>query len=227
MNLLFKISFIVVIFLCSCSSAKNITEDTIKLGNNAEITLKRTENGNNVGFHVETADPVLLRTLLMQGFYLPMCGAGIDTTNITFPSAKDVSNQIEHHPGEVKATLKGNREKRPDIRPLVAALKKADVKISRSGHNLLSPESHDVSINPANGTLSYHVTVPKNYISGDYKVITLVSVPNHDMNISTEFTSNRHLPNKAQPHMQPFGVNANGTDNKMRNRIKIEFRLKK
>ena len=210
----------------ACSPSENFTKCTMKLDGKGEITLKRTEAKDAIGFRIEISDPVALRTLMMQGFSLQMLGTKSDTTIIVFPSAKDVNNQIEHHPGEVKATLDGEKEKRPDIRPLVAALKKADVRVAKSGLRMLSvADNHDVSINPASGVLSYSIEVPCDYICEGYNVVTLLSFPDKDMRASSEYSANPDVPTSIPHTAQPFGVNSDRVDEGMQKHIKIDFIL--
>lgn len=215
-----------IVYFTSCSTTGNFTKCTMKLDGKGEITLKRTESNDAVGFRIETSDPVALRTLMMQGFSLQMIGTKSDTTIIIFPSAKDVSNQIEHHPGEVKASLDGNKEKRPDIRPLVTALRNANVHITKTGFRMISVEdNHDVSINPANGVLSYSVEVPCDYMCDGYNVITLLSLPDKNMNVSTEYHAKQNNSASSPKYTQPFGVNSDKEDDGMQKNIKIDFVL--
>ena len=215
-----------IVCLMSCSTTGNFTKCTMKLDGKGEITLKRKEANEAVGFRIETSDPVALRTLMMQGFSLQMLGSKSDTTIIIFPSARDVSNQIEHHPGEVKASLDGDKEKRPDIRPLVTALRNADVRITKTGLRIISVEdNHDVSINPANGVLSYSVEVPCDYMCDGYNVITLLSLPDKNMNVSSEYSAKQNIPTSSPKYIQPFGVNSDKKDDGMRKNIKIDFIL--
>lgn len=219
------------ISLISCSSTESFTKCTVELEGKGLITLKRTEEDTGVKFRIETSDPVALRTLMMQGFVLQIIGTLsdttiADTTIITFPSARDVSKQIEHHPGEVKATFDGNKEKRPDIRPLVTALRNADVCISKTGLRMISVhDNNDVSVNPTNGVLSYSVEVPSDYMCDGYNVITLLSLPDKNMRVGTEYSAKQDIPTSSPKNIQPFGVNSDKKDDGMRKNIKIDFIL--
>lgn len=175
---------------------------------------------------LETSDPVALRTLLMQGFQLRLYGVKTDTVVVSFPSAKDVSDKITHHPGEVKATIQGEREKRPDMRPLVAALNKADVLVSRNGSNAKTLKGgHEVSINPANGMLTYSVMLPDDFVIEGGNTITLLSQPDTSMIENGEFVSRRNTNRSKDDRPQPFGVNAKDNPAHLRV-IKIRFDFK-
>lgn len=193
-----------------------------------EITLNRADVDDGVQLTLETSDPVALRTLLMQGFQYHLYGINTDTTVVVFPSAKDVENKIAHHPGEVKATIQGEKEKRPDMRPLVTALNKAEVRVSKNGSHPVSLQGgYEVSINPSNGMLSYSVIIPNDYaIDGNY-VITLLSQPDADMIETGEFTGQGYTNRSTEYRPQPLGANEKDGNAEQRKTITILFKFDK
>lgn len=213
--------------ITSCSTTSNISKCSVPFEDRGEITLNRVNINDGIQLTLETSDPVALRTLLMQGFQLHLYGIKTDTTVVAFPSAKDVSDKIVHHPGEVKATIQGEREKRPDMRPLVAALNKADVTVSKNGsHPISLQEEHEVSISPSNGMLSYSVIVPDSYIIDGCNVVTLLSQPDADMLETGEFPG--QYANRSTEHRpQPFGVSEKDGNAEQRKTIKILFNFNK
>lgn len=222
-----NILWVLLYIITSCSTSSNISKCTVPFSDKGEITLNRADAENGIHLTLETSDPVALRTLLMQGFQLRLYGVTTDTTIVAFPSAKDVGNKITHHPGEVKATIQGEREKRPDMRPLVAALNKAGVIVSKNGlHPVSLREEHEVSINPSNGMLSYNVIIPNDYvIDGNY--VTLLSQPDADMVENGEFSEQGYANRSMEKRPQPFGVNEKDGNAEQRKTIKIQFNFDK
>lgn len=222
---------ILLVLICittSCSTYNNISKCSVPFENRGEITLCRSAVENGLQLSLKTSDPIALRTLLMQGFQLYLYGIKTDTTIIEIPSAKDVSNKIDHHPGEVKATLQGEKEKRPDMRPLVAALNKLHVIVTKKGlHPVSLQEEFEVSINPSNGMLSYSVIVPYNYFIDDGNVVTLLSQPDADMVETGEFSGQRYTNRSTEHRPQPFGVNEKDGNAEHHKTIKIQFNFNK
>ncbi len=223
-----SILLVLIVVISSCSTSSKITKCTVPFENRGEITLNRAVGGDGVLLSLGTSDPVALRTLLMQGFQLYLYGKNTDTTIVAFPSAKDVGDKIDHHPGEVKATIQGNQEKRPDMRPLIAALNKADISVSKNGLQPIQlQEGHEVSIDPSNGMLSYSVTIPNDYvINGKYDV-TLLSQPDADMNEKGEFDGQGYVSRSAENRPQPFGGSGTNSQTDQRKTITILFEFDK
>lgn len=160
--LLYVLSATIITVGCSPAVKMNASETS----NSAETVRFRCDRVNEgVSLNLCTSDPVTLRALLMQGFELYLCRAN-DTTVVMLPSAYDVSDKIEHHPGEVKATVQNSREKRPDMRPLVAALNEVGYLLSVNNEKRVVLDSYEVSINPEMGELSYDILVPDQYLPG-------------------------------------------------------------
>ena len=222
-----SILLMLICVITSCSTTSNISKCSVPFEDRGEITLNRSGVDDGIQLTLETSDPVALRTLLMQGFQLHLYGVEKDTTVVAFPSAKDVGDKIAHHPGEVKATIQGAIEKRPDMRPLVAALNKADVRISKNGlHPVSLQEGYEVSINPSNGMLSYSVIVPDSYIIDGSNVVTLLSQPDADMVETGEF-SGQYANRSTEYRPQPFGVGEKDGNAEQRKTIKILFNFNK
>ena len=155
----------------------------------------------NFAFDVSTDDPVVLRMFLMQGFDLRFHGVYDYTVKV--PSAKDVENMITHHPGEVKATMQGDSEKRPDIRPVIEALNKAEVFIYNDGRKAGEVKSFHVAIDPQNGVLNYSIVIPNIY-SMDLPIG--VELTSRRVSGENEF-DNGQFPNRnTSGRPQPFGV---------------------
>ena len=211
----------------SCSTSSNISKCSMPFEDRSEILLSRENTDDGVLLQLETSAPVALRTLLMQGVLLQLHGIGTDTITIAFPSAQDVSDKILHHPGEVKATVQGEREKRPDMRPLVAAINNADVFVFKnSSQPYLLQNGHEVRIDTSNGTLSYSVVVPFDFIvDGDY-AITLLSKPTEGMAEQGEFSSQGYVNRSHEDRPQPFGANRNDGNTDPKKTIKIRFDFK-
>lgn len=218
---------LLIISVCaafSSSISQQTKKTTVLFENRSEISLQCEGTDGGVQLSLQTADPVALRTLLMQGFQLYVCGATSDTTEVSFPSARTVSSLISHHPGEVKATVQGEREKRPDMRPLVAALNKAAVVISRNGLVCDSlRDGYEVSINPSDGTLSYQIILPENYVAeGKYSII-LKSQPDQRVMEDDEFSSQGFIKRSTENRPQPLGANERGGESNQRKKIEIWF----
>lgn len=222
---------ILLVLLCiitSCSVSSDISKCSVPFEGRGEITLNRSVVEDGIQLSLETSAPIALRTLLMQGFQLYLYGEKTDTTIVAFPSAKDVSDKISHHPGEVKATLQGEKEKRPDMRPLVAALNKANVIVTKIGlHPVSLKKGYEVSINPSNGVLSYSVIVPYNYIIDGGNFITLFSRPNAVMVETGEFSGQGFTNRSTEHRLQPFGVNEKNGIAEHYKTIKLQFKFDK
>lgn len=195
-----------ILMVVGCSLTNNFNQSIVKFDNHGELSLTYDENSEGYNFVLETSDPVALRTLLMQGFKLHVLSNVSDTTTVSFPSAKDVSNDMEHHPGEVKATIQNKREKRPDIRPLLAALNKANVSIKHKGGTTSLDSGYNVSVSPSNGVLSYELIVPTQYVNGYISKIILVSKPDTSMIAVDEFTGQGYANRSDILRQQPLGV---------------------
>lgn len=216
-----------LLIVASCSISNNMSKCSMPFEDRGEITLNRAYVDDGTQLILETSDPVALRTLLMQGFQLHLYGVNTDTTIIKFPSAKDVGDKIAHHPGEVKATLQGEREKRPDMRPLVAALNKADVLVSRKDSRAIAlQEGHEVSINPSNGMLTYSITISNDFVIEEDFSVTLLSQPDTNMIENGEFASRGYIDRSKDKRPQPFGANSREDDTNHRKTIKILFDFK-
>lgn len=223
-----SILLVLICVITACSTSSNISKCSVPFEDRGEITLNRSDADDGIQLTLETSDPVALRTLLMQGFQLHLYGVKTDTTVVVFPSAMDVGDKIAHHPGEVKATIQGEREKRPDMRPLVAALNKTQVTVEKNGlHPVSIHEGYEVSINPSNGLLSYSVIIPNDYvIDGNYN-ITLLSQPDADMIRTGEFARQGYTNRSTETRPQPFGANEKDGNAEQRKTIKILFNFNK
>jgi len=199
--------------IAACSTTNSISRSSVPFGDKGEISMGREENEDGLILTIETADPVALRTLLMQGFQLHTYN-NIDTTTVIFPSAKDVSDKISHHPGEVKATLQNEREKRPDLRPLVSALNNANVLLVYNNDTTLLQKKHEVKVNPSTGVLSYMFVLPYNRTVDSCFGATLVSKPDVEMLNKKEFDNKNFAKLSIDDRQQPFEVGRNGGNQK-------------
>lgn len=212
-----------IILIVGCSSTNNLNQSIVHINDKGEISLNYDKTEDGYDMLLETSDPVALRTLLMQGFNLYICENGSDTTIVSFPSAKDVSQEMEHHPGEVKAMIKDNREKRPDIRPLLAALNKAKISITYKGKTQSLGNRHEISVSPSNGVLSYSFIIPSECIGDSRPKVTLISQPRNDMLITDEFTSQGYISRSPTERQQPFGIDAERDTRNPQKIVKIDF----
>lgn len=217
--------FCLLVFITSCATSGNISKCAVPFENRGEISLTKEETDKCIQFTLETSDPVALRTLLMQGFKLNFYGKDkeSDTITIEFPSANDVSDKIDHHPGEVKATLLNEKEKRPDLRPLVSALNEANVTISKRKKISNLHNAHQVSVDPSTGILSYAFSLTYETIKIPNFSATLISVPKKEIQGKNEF-SEQGFTNRSNPNTpQPLGA-SNGKD-KPQKEINIDFKF--
>lgn len=216
---------LLLIQMVGCTSTNNLYQCVAQFDGRGEISLSYNEIKDGLDFNLETSDPVALRALLMQGFRLCITKSGIDdTVSLSFPSAKDVSRNIEHHPGEVKATLDKNNEKRPDLRPLVAALNDAEVVITDNKDNHVPLPCHSMEVNASTGTLAYKFIVPYDIFNPNnlgFKV-TLLSQPNLSMSQKDEFKSQNFVSHSKDNRPQPFGVGQEN-DNNQKKEIRLDF----
>lgn len=214
----------ITIAVCSCSTGKQvIAYEQTQNKQNVSVIYQVCDNGQSI-VSVSTSDPIALRTLIMQGFTLNLSGAKRYIVEI--PSAKDVEGNISHHPGEVKATMQGNQEKRPDIRPVIDALNKVDAQIFANGKKVGTAKSFRTAIDPTTGTLSYSVTLSKVY-GMDFPVnITLISKPQLD---NDEFQNGNFANRNEGQRPQPFGVGQpqRPNDGQKEMTIKYQFSAKK
>lgn len=217
---------ILFVVVASCSTTNRTSKCIMTFENRGQILLSRTYADHGIHLTLETSDPIALRTLLMQGFQMQLYGTQTDTVVVAFLSAKDVNDKISHHPGEVKATVQGEKEKRPDMRPLVAAINAADVYVSKKG---ISPaplkSNHKVMINPANGTLSYSVVIPYEIIGDGDVSVTLLSRPQTEMVGHDEFYSQGYTSRSAENRPQPFGASRNDGNAGHKKTIRVQFKF--
>ncbi len=172
----------------------------------------------NFSFTVSTVDPVVLRTFIMQGFSLDFSGQYAYSVKV--PCAKDVEKVISHHPGEVKATMQGANEKRPDIRPVLEALNKVDVFIYAKGKKAGKVKKFNVSIDPATGELLYAITLPNIYSMDLPVTVTLAS--------RREIEGDELMPGQFQnrnesDRPQPFGVGQPSRPNDNQKELTISY----
>lgn len=201
----------------SCATAEQLSpsqQSVVK--ENIKVDFEVSQNANTI--KVSTSDPIVLRTFIMQGFSLIINGQYAYTVNV--PSARSVENKISHHPGEVKATMQGNHEKRPDVRPVLEALNKVTVNILQEDKSVGETDYFNVSIEPSTGILTYVIKLPNEY-SVDVPVkILLISTPQ----MTEGELKKGNFPNRNESERpQPFGAGQSPRpDDKLR-RISIEY----
>lgn len=211
-------ALIIVIVLNGCSASKILipAEQTLSKSK-VEMTYIVDKSSNRI--EVSTSDPIVLRTFMMQGFSLAVSGQYAYTINV--PSAKDVESEITHHPGEVKATMQGNSEKRPDIRPVLEALNKVDAEIySKAGKKVGKAKKFAVNIEPQNGVLTYKISLSNTFSMNMPVNVTLSSVP---IEGGDEFNSGHFANRNESDHRQPFGVGQPQRPNEGQREITIKY----
>lgn len=209
--------------IVGCSSTNNLNQSVVHINDEVYFSLNYDKTEDECNMILETSDPIALRTLLMQGFNLYICVNYKDTTTVTFPSAKDVSQEMEHHPGEIKATINDDHEKRPDIRPLLAALNNAKISITYKGKTQSLDSKHEISVSPSDGVLSYSFIVPSECIGNSHFKVTLISQPSNDMLITDEFASQGYISRSPTERQQPFGVDGKRDERDPHKVLKINF----
>lgn len=212
------LQLVLICSLCSCAAKREIIPyQQSQNKQNVSVGLGVNDNAN-FSFTVSTVDPVVLRTFIMQGFSLDFRGQYAYSVKI--PCAKDVEKAISHHPGEVKATMQGDNEKRPDIRPILEALNKVDVFIYAQGKKAGKVKKFNVNINQETGQLIYTITLPNIY-SMDLPVsVTLTSkrVVEGD-----EFTPGQFPDRNESDRPQPFGVGQPSRPNDNQKELSISY----
>lgn len=212
------LQLVLICSLCSCAAKREIIPyQQSQNKRNVSVGLGVNDNAN-FSFTVSTVDPVVLRTFIMQGFSLNFSGQYAYSVKV--PCAKDVENAITHHPGEVKATMQGDNEKKPDIRPILEALNKVDVFIYAKGKKAGKVKKFNVSINQETGQLLYTITLPNIY-SMDLPVsVTLTSkrVVEGD-----EFTPGQFPDRNESNRPQPFGVGQLSRPNDNQKELSISY----
>lgn len=219
-RLMLRIAQIFVLFVVieGCNAKKAL------LPAKQSLTQSKVEMSYTVGksmshIEVSTSDPVVLRTFIMQGFSLSISGQYLYTVQI--PSAKEVESNISHHPGEVKATMQGDVEKRPDIRPILEALNKVDALIySKTGEKVGKAKNFSVSINPQTGLLTYKISLSTTYSMNMPVNVTLSSVPVDDVD---EFKPDQFTNRNESNQRQPFGVGQTQQPNEKHRDITIKY----
>lgn len=221
------VSMALFILMFSCVTTKKVFTDVASLEGLSEIRMNLEIEGESIILSVETADPVTLRAFLMQGLSLKIPVHEIsDTMRIAFPSAQDVSERVMRHPSEVKATLKNDKEKRPDIRPLVAALSDTTVCVE-VGNQKCFTRYYKIELEASSGTIRYEVSLPTTLLpTADIEVL-LISQPDYEM-IKRGEVSLREVrkPDKGQQRA-PFGSEDSKIDSDTYRCIEIHFNLRK
>lgn len=211
-----------VLSLCSCTAKRDIVPYQ-QSQDKQDVIIELSINKNaNFSFAVSTYNPVVLRTLVMQGFNLSF--AGKHEYMVKIPSAKDVEKFISHHPGEIKATIQGNQEKRPDIRPVLEALNKSEVFIYLKGKKAGKVKNFSANIDSESGTLTYSITLPNIY-SIDLPVsVNLLSEceANND-----EFNQGHFHDRNTSDCPQPFGVDQPFRPNDSKKNLSINYYFEK
>lgn len=195
------LQIILIALACSCASNKTIIpyqQNQVKQKVNVGLNVDQKAN---FSFTVSTQDPVELRTFVMQGFDVVFSGEYEYMVKV--PSAKDVENLISRHPGEVKATLQGDKEKRPDIKPVLEALNKTEVYIFVKGKKMGKVKKFNVSVDPASGTLTYAITLPTVYSMNLPFSVSLLSQRAVE---NDEFNGSQYQNRNTSDRPQPFGV---------------------
>lgn len=212
------LQLVLICSLCSCAAKREIIPyHQSQNKQNVSVALDVRDNAN-FSFTVSTVDPIVLRTFIMQGFSI--CFRGQYTYSVKVPCAKDVEKSISHHPGEVKATMQGDNEKRPDIRPVLEALNKVDVFIYARGKKAGKVKKFSVSIDPSTGQLLYSVTLPDIYSMNLPVTITLTS--------RKEVEEDEIMPGQFQnrnesDRPQPFGVGQPSRPNDSQKELIISY----
>lgn len=194
--------------LWSCSTTKEIDSIVIKRG---AISISKSISEEEITLTVSTMDPVALRTLIMQGFNLSICENNSDTIYAVYPSAKDVEQSIKHHPGEVKATIKDNHERRPDLRPVISALNNSKIKLINRNDTATIDDLH-VTIDTGSGELSYTINIPITIITDKVSTVILHSSPTEQMISRDEFSSQGYQSQSREKQEQPFGADKKNGD---------------
>ena len=212
------LQLVLICSLCSCAAKREIIPyHQSQNKQNVSVGLGVSDNAN-FSFTVSTVDPVVLRTFIMQGFSLDFSGQYAYSVKV--PCAKDVEKAISHHPGEVKATMQGDNEKRPDIRPVLEALNKVDVFIYAKGKKAGKVKKFNVSIDPATGQLLYAITLPNIYSMDLPVTVTLTS--------RREIEGDELMPGQFQnrnesDRPQPFGVGQPSRPNDSQKELTIRY----
>lgn len=190
-----------ILSICNCAPKREIvTYNSSQEKQNVNVGLNVNDNAN-FSFTVSTSEPVILRTFIMQGFELAFSGEYEYVIRV--PSAKDVENFVSRHPGEVRATIQDNQEKRPDIRPVITALNKTDVFIYHNGEKAGKVKNFTVSIDPQTGVLRYSIMLPNIY-SMDLPIS--VDILSKRKISDDEFDSDQFNVENSSDRPQPFGV---------------------
>ena len=190
-----------LLLLIGCASKRvMIPYNQSQSKQNVSVGLEVNDKAN-FSFTISTVDPVVLRTFIMQGFSLDIKGKY--RYSVKIPCAKDVEKSISHHPGEVKATLQGENEKRPDIRPVLEALNKLDVFIYADGKKEGKARKFNVSIDRSTGRLSYSIVLPDNYRMDMPVYVALISRKEIEKD---EFLPDHFPDRNKSSRPQPFGI---------------------
>ena len=219
------VSIAILLLMLSCASTNNIFTCADAFEGRGEVIMSADVEVEGIVLSVETADPVALRAFLMQGLSLTIPNLDmLDSTRITFPSARDVSPKITRHPGEVKATLKDNKEKRPDIRPLLVALNDTTTCIEvRNQRNYV--HDYQIEVEPNTGTIRYSVTLPaKKFHTIDEVLLT--SKPDNQLVNQGEMFSREIRRPMQEPQKAPFGSENSMGESSTHRYIEIHFNLR-
>lgn len=213
-----SLRLVLILSLCGCAAKREIIPyQQSQNKQNVSVGLNVSDNAN-FSFTVSTVDPVVLRTFIMQGFSIDFRGQY--AYSVKMPCAKDVEKAISHHPGEVKATIQGANEKRPDIRPVLEALNKVDVFIYAKGKKMGKVKKFSISIDPATGQLLYFVTLPNTYSMNLPVNVTLTSRRVID---GDEIMPGQSQNRNESDRPQPFGVGQPSRPNDKQKELTISY----
>lgn len=172
------------------------------------ITVEAFDCGDSIKFQITVYKIEIQMTFLMQGLNIQIIQP--DTTTISFPSALLVKDKVKRHPNEVKATLlsqtstrsferdSANQVRRPDVRPLIAALNDTDAIISHN-HIIMQTTNFNIGIHLEKTVMTFSVSLPSNFIdiTNDTISVCISSTPAFK-GVKEEYTGNRlskkHIP---------------------------------
>lgn len=152
---------------------------------------------------VSTGNPKHHLSLLMQGLHISIAGKN-DTVLIMFPDARLVRDKVKRHPNEVKPVFNKDsigREVRPDLHPLLSALKDTTVYIRCLSEYHI--RNYDIFIDKVKELLTFVVKFQCIELK-DEDVVDVIVKSRPEVQSRNEFVG-RHLSKDAKRNPQGLG----------------------
>ena len=200
--------------VCTCCSAHQARQS------NDGISVSACIISDSIKITVESDCPEYQMSFLMQGLIIYMVDSlKSDTVTISFPNARMVRHKMKRHPNEVKAMLDENqKERRPDLQPLVSALNETSMIIlyKYNSNCTLFP---NIQLNKDKGSIKFSVKFPNvlNLYTSD--IVTIIAKTSQFEQFNLPEFEGIHLSKESKMRPGGLGQNSNTQNDSNRNFI--------